>query len=170
MDVILKESKLVVFWANDPIKNLQVGWNTETHESYAYFEQLKAKVADKSIQVICIDPVKSKTLNYLGAAEHQYINPMTDVALMLAIAHTLVKENLHDQKFLDTYTLGFDQFLPYLQGKTEDKVEKTPEWAEKICGVPSDRIRELARLMARHRTQLIFGWAVQRQQHGEQPY
>ncbi len=95
---------------------------------------------------------------------------MTDVALMLAIAHTLVKENLHDQKFLDTYTLGFDQFLPYLQGKTEDKVEKTPEWAEKICGVPSDRIRELARLMARHRTQLIFGWAVQRQQHGEQPY
>ena len=169
-DVILKESKLVVFWANDPIKNLQVGWNTETHESYAYFEQLKQKVADKSIQVICIDPVKSKTLNYLGAAEHQYINPMTDVALMLAIAHTLVKENLHDQKFLDTYTLGFDQFLPYLQGKTEDKVEKTPEWAEKICGVPSDRIRELARLMARHRTQLIFGWAVQRQQHGEQPY
>ncbi len=66
-DVILQESKLVVFWANDPIKNLQVGWNTETHESYAYFEQLKAKVADKSIQVICIDPVKSKTLNYLGA-------------------------------------------------------------------------------------------------------
>jgi hypothetical protein len=34
--VILKESKLVVFWANDPVKNLQVGWNTETHESYAY--------------------------------------------------------------------------------------------------------------------------------------
>jgi len=169
-DVILKESKLVVFWANDPIKNLQVGWNTETHESYAYFEQLKAKVADKSIQVICIDPVKSKTLNYLGAAEHQYINPMTDVPLMLAIAHTLVKEGLHDQKFLDTYTLGFDQFLPYLEGKTEDKVEKTPEWAEQICGVPSDRIRELARLMAKHRTQLVFGWAVQRQQHGEQPY
>jgi len=95
---------------------------------------------------------------------------MTDVPLMLAIAHTLVKEGLHDQKFLDTYTLGFNQFLPYLQGKTEDKVEKTPEWAEKICGVPAERIRELARLMAKHRTQLIFGWAVQRQQHGEQPY
>jgi len=95
---------------------------------------------------------------------------MTDVPLMLAIAHTLVKEGLHDQKFLDTYTLGFDRFLPYLQGKTEDMVEKTPEWAEQICGVPAERIRELARLMARHRTQLIFGWAVQRQQHGEQPY
>ena len=40
---------------------------------------------------VCIDPVKSKTLNYLGAAEHQYINPMTDVPLPLAISHPLVK-------------------------------------------------------------------------------
>ena len=168
-EVILRESKLIVFWANDPIKNLQVGWNTETHEAYAYYEQLKEKVADKSIQVICLDPVKSKTQNYLKA-EHQYVNPMTDVPLMLAIAHTLVKEDLYDKKFLETYTLGFDRFLPYLEGKIEDQVEKTPEWAEAICGIPAERIRELARLMAKHRTQLIFGWAVQRQQHGEQPY
>ncbi len=168
-EVILRESKLIVFWANDPIKNLQVGWNTETHEAYAYYEQLKEKVADKSIQVICLDPVKSKTQNYLKA-EHQYVNPMTDVPLMLAIAHTLVKEDLYDKEFLETYTLGFDRFLPYLEGKIEDQIEKTPEWAAAICGIPAERIRELARLMAEHRTQLIFGWAVQRQQHGEQPY
>ena len=168
-DVILKESKVIVFWANDPIKNLQVGWNTETHEAYAYFEQLKAKVAKKEIQVICLDPVKSKTQNYLQC-EHQFINPMTDVAMMLAVAHTLWKEDLHDKKFLETYTLGFEEFLPYLKGETEDKVEKTPEWAAKICGISAQRIRELARLMAANRTQLVFGWSIQRQQHGEQPY
>lgn len=168
-ELILKESKTIIFWANDPIKNLQVGWNTETHESYAYFEQLKKKVAAKEIEVICVDPVKSKTQNYLGCA-HQYINPMTDVAMMLAIAHVLVKEDLYDKSFLKTHTLGFDRFLPYLQGKTEDKVEKTPEWAAAICGVSAQRIRQLARLMAKNRTQLIFGWAIQRQQHGEQPY
>ncbi|PWF21250.1 trimethylamine-N-oxide reductase TorA [Corticimicrobacter populi] len=168
-DVILNESKLIIFWANDPVKNLQVGWNTETHETYTYFEQLKQKIADKQIRVICMDPVKSKTQKYLDA-EHQPVNPMTDVALMLAIAHTLVKESLYDEQFLETYTVGFERFLPYLEGKTEDMVEKTPEWAEAICGVPADRIRELARLMAGNRTQLIFGWAVQRQQHGEQPY
>ena len=27
-DVILKGKQVVVFWANDPVKNLQVGWNT----------------------------------------------------------------------------------------------------------------------------------------------
>lgn len=168
-DIILKESKVIVLWASDLNKNLQVGWNTETHEAYAYLEQLKEKVANKEIQVISIDPVKSKTQNYLNC-DHQYVNPMTDVALMLALAHTLWKEDLYDKKFLELYTLGFEDFLPYLKGESEDMVEKTPEWAAPICGVSADRIRELARLFAKNRTQLIFGWAIQRQQHGEQPY
>ena len=38
-EIILKETENLIFWANDPIKNLQVGWNCETHEAYAYFEQ-----------------------------------------------------------------------------------------------------------------------------------
>ena len=60
--------------------------------------------------------------------------------------------------------------MPYVMGQAEDKVEKTPEWAAAICGVSANRIRQLARLMAKNRTQLIFGWSIQRQQHGEQPY
>lgn len=168
-DIILDETKLLVLWSNDPIKNLQNGWNTETHEGYEYLEQLKAKVADQSIRVICVDPVKSKTLNYLGC-EHQYINPQTDVAMLLAMAYTLVEEKRYDKAFLDTYTLGFEKFVPYLKGETIDMVEKTPEWAEAICGVPAADIRQLARDMAKQRTQIMVGWAVQRQQHGEQPY
>ena len=167
--LILENSKVIVMWANDPVKNLQVGWNTETHESYEYLEKLRTKVRNKEIEVICIDPVKSKTQNYLEC-DHQYVNPHTDVAFMLAIAHTLYTEKLYDKKFIDVYTLGFEEFIPYVMGKTEDKIERTPEWAEKICGIKADRIRELTRKMAKNRTQLIFGWAIQRQQHGEQPY
>ena len=168
-DVILEETKLLVLLANDPVKNLQVGWNTETHEAYEYLGQLKQKVADKAIRVISIDPVRTKTQNYLDC-EQLYINPMTDVSMLLAVAHTLWKEDLYDKKFIADYTLGFDEFVPYLKGETEDMVEKTPEWAAPICGVPAERIRELARLMAGNRTQIMVGWAIQRQQHGEQPY
>ena len=89
---------------------------------------------------------------------------------MLAIAHTLYTENLYDKAFLDVYTLGFEKFVPYLLGETEDKIAKTPEWAAPICGVSAEKIREFARMLAGKRTQLIFGWAIQRQQHGEQPY
>ncbi len=168
-DILLKESKFIVWWASDPIKNQQVGWNTETHEVYAYFAKLKEKIAKKEIEVLSIDPVRTKTRNYLNCA-HQYVNPLTDVPLMLAMAHTLYTENLYDKKFIDTYTLGFDRFLPYLLGKSEDNVEKTPEWASKICGVPAETIRNLARKMAKTRTMLMIGWAIQRHQHGEQPY
>ncbi|QFI39351.1 trimethylamine-N-oxide reductase TorA [Moritella marina ATCC 15381] len=167
--LILDNSKTIILWATDPVKNLQVGWNCETHDSFEYLEALKDKVAEKKIRVISVDPVKNKTQNFLGN-EHRYINPHTDVPFMLAVAHTMVKEDLHDQKFLDTYALGFDEFLKYVQGETEDKVEKTPEWASEICGVPAEEIRDFARLITNGRTQLLFGWSIQRQQHGEQPY
>ncbi|UXI02319.1 trimethylamine-N-oxide reductase TorA [Photobacterium sp. TY1-4] len=166
---ILANSKTIVFWANDPLKNTQVGWQCETHDSYRYYAQLKDKVASRAIRVICIDPVRSKTLNYLDC-EHFYVNPQTDVAFMLALAHTLYQEALYDKAFLSTYALGFDDFIPYVVGEGKDQVEKSPEWAEPICGVKADTIRQLARDLAGGRTQLIFGWAIQRQQHGEQPY
>ena len=166
--LILENSKTIILWSNDPYKNLQVGWNAETHESYAYLAELKEKVAKGEIRVISIDPVVTKTQQYLGC-EQLYVNPQTDVALMLGIAHEMVAKNLHDTKFIEGYSLGFDRFLPYIQGET-DGVEKTPEWAAEITGVSAEIIRDLAKVMTKSRTQMLMGWCIQRQQHGEQPY
>lgn len=166
--LILEESDTIVLWSNDPYKNLQVGWNAETHESYAYLAQLKEKVKQGKIRVISIDPVVTKTQEYLGC-EQLYVNPQTDVPLMLGIAHEMVTKNLHDTKFIEGYSLGFDDFLPYLMGES-DGVPKTPEWASTICGVSPEVIRDLAKVMTKGRTQMMMGWCIQRQQHGEQPY
>lgn len=166
--LILEESKTIILWSNDPYKNLQVGWNAETHESFAYLAQLKEKVKQGKIRVISIDPVVTKTQKYLGC-EQLYVNPQTDVALMLGIAHEMVTQGLHDKKFIDGYSLGFDRFLPYLLGES-DGAAKTPEWASNISGVTPEIIRDLAKVMTQGRTQLMMGWCIQRQQHGEQPY
>ncbi|MGI9894132.1 trimethylamine-N-oxide reductase TorA [Vibrio natriegens] len=166
---ILDNSDNIVLWANDPVKNLQVGWNCETHESFKYLEQLKEKVAKGEINVLSVDPVKNKTQRYLEN-DHLYINPMTDVAFMLAVAHVLYNEELYDKKFIETYCLGFEEFIQYVQGQTKDKTEKTPEWAAAICGVKADKIREFARMLVNGRTQILMGWCIQRQEHGEQPY
>ncbi|EKA3118335.1 trimethylamine-N-oxide reductase TorA [Vibrio alginolyticus] len=166
---ILENSDNIVLWANDPVKNLQVGWNCETHESFKYLAQLKEKVAKGEINVLSVDPVRNKTQRYLEN-DHLYINPLTDVAFMLAVAHVLYNEDLYDKKFIDTYCLGFEEFIQYVQGKTKDKVEKTPEWAAAICGVKADKIREFARMLVSGRTQILMGWCIQRQEHGEQPY
>ncbi|MBD1564765.1 trimethylamine-N-oxide reductase TorA [Vibrio sp. SA48] len=166
---ILENSDNIVLWATDPVKNLQVGWNCETHQSFPYLEQLKEKVAKGEINVLSVDPVKNKTQRFLEN-DHLYINPQTDVAFMLAVAHVLYNEDLYDKEFIKTYCLGFDTFIQYVQGETKDKVVKTPEWAAEICGVNAEKIREFARMLVNGRTQLLFGWCIQRQEHGEQPY
>ncbi len=167
--VIMENTDTLVFWASDPVKNLQVGWQCETHESLEYFDALRDKIANGEMRVISVDPVRSKTQNHIGC-EQIYVNPQTDVTMMLAIAHTLYTEDLHDKEFLDVYALGFDQFIAYVMGEDDEGVERTPEWAAEICGVAPDKIREFARLLAEGRTQFMFGWSIQRQQHGEQPY
>jgi trimethylamine-N-oxide reductase (cytochrome c) len=88
---------------------------------------------------------------------------------MLGIAHEMITSKLHDEKFIEGYSLGFDRFVPYILGES-DSVAKTPEWASKITGVSPEIIRDLAKVMTKGRTQIMMGWCIQRQQHGEQPY
>ncbi len=162
--VIVDKSDLVVFWGADPMLTNQIAWTIADHDGYIGMKALKA--AGK--KVICIDPVKTETCNYFNA-EWIAPRPQTDVAMMLGIAHTLLAEKLHDEKFLKTYTTGFEKFQPYLMGET-DKTPKTAEWASAICGVPADVIKELARRFAKNRTMLASGWSMQRQHHGEQAH
>ena len=46
---------------------------------------------------------------------------MIDTAMILALCHVLLTENLHDRKFLDRCTVGFDKFAPSLADKTPEK-------------------------------------------------
>ncbi len=159
---IIEHTDTVILWGADLLKNNQIGWDPPDHYAYNAIKKLK----EKGTKVISIDPRITDTAEYLKA-EWIPIRPNTDVAMMLAIAHTLYTEKLYDKAFIEKYTVGFDKFLPYLLGKT-DGVEKTPEWASKITKVPAETIKNLARRMAKGRTMIMSGWAIQRQDHGEQ--
>jgi len=98
-----------------------------------------------------------------GEVEWLAIRPNTDAAMILALCHVLLTENLYNREFLDRCTVGFDKFAPSLK-------DKTPEWAEKITGIPASRIRALAREMAATRTTVNINWSLQRSHHGEQPF
>lgn len=162
--VVVRDSKLVVIWGADPMVTNQIGWVVPDHGAYEGMKALK----EAGTKVIVIDPVRTETAKFLNA-EWIAPRPQSDVAIMLAIAHTLYTEKLHDQKFLDTYCVGFDQFLPYLLGET-DKTPKTAEWAAHISGLEPELIKRLARDFAKNRTMLMSGFGMQRQQHGEQPH
>ena len=67
------------------------------------------------------------------------------------------------------WTEGFENFLPYLLGKT-DGIEKNAKWAANICEISSEEIINLARDMASKRTMISVSWSLTRQDHGEQPF
>jgi trimethylamine-N-oxide reductase (cytochrome c) len=161
--VVVDNTELMVFWGADPLVTCQCDYTVAEHHAYEGMKALKAK----GTKVICIDPVKTDTAEFFGA-EWITPRPQTDVAMMLGIAHTLVIEKLHDEKFLKEYATGFDKFLPYLMGDAEDKTSKSAEWAAAICDVPADTIKDLARRFAKNRTMIAAGWSLQRQQYGEQ--
>lgn len=162
--VVVESTDVLVVWGGDPVKTNQIDWLVADHDSYGYMEEFK-KTGKK---VICIDPLKSKTAEFFDA-EWVQVKPQTDVALMLGMAHTLYVEELYDADFMEEYTTGFEKFLPYLTGEA-DGTPKSAEWASDICGVPTAKIKELARLFMSNRTMLSSGWSMQRQHHGEQPH
>ena len=106
----MMHSKLILLWGWDPARMIS-GTDTMYH---------LIKARENGAKVIAIDP--------------RY--PGTDTAMMVAMAYVMITENLHDQAFLDQYTIGFDKYKDYVLGK-EDGVAKTPAWAEAITRVPA---------------------------------
>ncbi|MBF9031063.1 molybdopterin-dependent oxidoreductase [Rhodobacterales bacterium HKCCE3408] len=130
---------------------------TATHEVEHWLGRLKARVVN-------VSPQRS---DYPGA-DWLAIRPNTDVALMLALAHTLLTEGLHDETFLATRTSGWPEFRAYLDGSADGQA-KTADWAAPVTDIGADTIRDLARTMAANRTMIALPWGLQRADHGEQP-
>ena len=66
-----------------------------------------------------------------------------------------------------TYCTGYDRSSATCWAPTTAS-PKSPEWASKICGLPADTLRALARRMAAGRTLVTVSWSLQRVRHGEQ--
>ncbi|NML46743.1 molybdopterin-dependent oxidoreductase [Ramlibacter sp. G-1-2-2] len=163
-NVLEQHCKLFVAFGGSPAKNGQVNPGLVGQHMVRIGLQ---KMQQAGTRFINISP-ENTNLETGGEVEWIPIRPNTDTAMLLAIAHTLYTEGLHDSGFLARYSVGFDQFLPYLLG-TSDGVAKTAEWAERITGVPAQRTRLLARELAGTRSVVTMTWALQRAHHGEQP-
>ena len=153
----LPGARLIIMWGSNPANNLYGESNP--------FRLMQAKEA--GARIICIDPRYTDSAA-VYADEWIPIIPGTDTAMLIAMAHVMITESLHDQGFLDTFTVGFNRFREYVLG-IEDGIAKTPAWAEAITGVPAVTIERLAREYAITKAAaLIIGWGPGRTAYGEQ--
>jgi biotin/methionine sulfoxide reductase len=160
-----KHCQLFVAFGGVSAKNVQVNsGGVSQHETRLSL----CRLAKAGVAFVNVSPVR-EDLGEVPGAEWLPIRPNTDTAVMLALAHVLVAENLHDRNFLERNCVGFERFVPYLLGNT-DGVPKTPEWAAAIADVDAARLRILARRMAASRTFVNASWSLQRADHGEQPF
>ena len=162
---VAEHTELVVAFGGLPIKNAQIGMGGVTRHTQAS-DMIYAR--EQGVRFVNLSPIREDAIDVLDAT-WLALRPNTDVALMLALAHTLLDESLHDEKFLETYSVGFETFSRYLQG-LDDGVEKNAEWVAYITEISADDIKQLARDMAASRTIISLSWSLTRQDHGEQPF
>ena len=113
---------------------LAVGTNTtETHPVLA--TRVK-EVVRKGAKLIVADPRRIDLADH--ATRWLRLRIGTDTALFNAMARVIIEEGLESRDFIDRHTEGFEEFRKSVQ-------EFTPEYAEKITGVPAAEIVAAAR-------------------------
>jgi anaerobic selenocysteine-containing dehydrogenase len=91
-------------------------------------------------KVVVINPRYSVTA--AKADEWIPINPGTDGALAMAIAHVIISEELYDKTFVHHWTAGFDLYRKWVLSQYSPKV------VSKITGIPPEAIQRIAREFA----------------------
>jgi formate dehydrogenase major subunit len=112
----------------------------------------------RGTKLILADPRRSDLARH--ATHYLQFKPDTDVALLNAMMHVIVHEDLVDPAFIAERTEGFDALRKNLEGFS-------PEAMAPLCGIPAGTIREVARLYATSKASMIlWGMGISQHIHG----
>jgi anaerobic selenocysteine-containing dehydrogenase len=111
-------------------------WGTNTRLTNRHLWPTIEAARNDGARVVVIDPVRTITAD----AADEFIQPLpgTDIALMLALMHVLIRDDLIDSAWVTAHTLGFDELRAHV-------AEWTPERAAAVGGLEPGMIERLAR-------------------------
>ncbi|HID21232.1 MAG TPA: nitrate reductase, partial [Planctomycetaceae bacterium] len=93
----------------------------------------------RGCQLVVVDPRFSTAA---GKARYWLpIKPGTDIALLLAWMHVMIREGRYDADYIRKHAIGFDKLKEHVK-------DKTPAWAYAITGIRPELIVETARFIA----------------------
>ena len=105
--------------------------------------------------LVVIDPRRIELAN---AADHfLQFKPDSDVALLNAMLFTVIEEQLIDEEFIRQRTTDFELIK-------QNVADYSPENMASVCGIPAQKIRQVARLYAQAKNAIIF-WGMGISQH-----
>ena len=122
------------------------------------FWRLKMALEKRKFPVIVVDP--RVTMFAQMADIHLPITPGTDVVLLNALAHVILKEGLEDRAYIEAHTSGYAEFAELV-------AQYDPVTASKICGIDEDTIRHVARVYAKAGAAMsIWTMGINQSTHG----
>ena len=128
---------------------------TENHPVAATYLKRAAK---RGAKLVVMDPRKQGLSKH---AEHNLqFKAGTDVAMLNAMLHTIIEEDLYDEQYVQGQTEGFEQLKESIK-------DFSPEKMEAVCGIKAETLKEVARLYATSEKSIIFwGMGVSQHVHG----
>ncbi len=134
-----------------------IGSNTK--ENHPIVAQRMLKAVRRGATLIVADPRRVPLVRFAGIWMQQ--RPGTDVALLNGMMHVILAEGLTDRAFIEEKTEGFDDDFRRTIG------EYTPEAAEKITGVPKEKIVQAARTYGNgKRAGIYYTMGITQHSHG----
>ncbi|MEC9224284.1 MAG: molybdopterin-dependent oxidoreductase, partial [Actinomycetota bacterium] len=123
----IEHSRLIVLW----------GTNTRLTNRHLWPTIEKARAA--GARLVVIDPVKTITADAVDGDDDYFLQPLpgTDIALMLAVMHIIIRDDLVDDEWVSKHTLGFNELSTHV-------ATRTPEWAAAITGLSVADIERFA--------------------------
>jgi anaerobic selenocysteine-containing dehydrogenase len=103
---------------------------------------------DNQMKIVTFDVRLSNTAGF--SDEWIPVFPATDGAVALAMGHVILRDDLQDSDFINTWTnVTVDELKEHYK-------QYTPEWAEKLSGVPAATIERIAREFATTKPATLF--------------
>ncbi len=133
-----------------------IGANPTSNHPVAatFFKQ----VAKQGTTLILMDPRRTQLQRY--ATHTLQFKPGTDVAMLNALLHTIVKEELYDQQYVNQNTEGFESLCKHIH-------DFSPENMQSICGIDAETLKTVARKYATSKASIIFwGMGISQHVHG----
>ncbi len=117
---------------------------TDGHPVFA--SRLKKRLR-KGAKLIVVDPRRTDIVEspHIKAQHHLALTPGTNVAIVTALAHTIVTEGLFDEAFIRE-RCDWDEFQDYAEFVSQP--QNSPEAVQLLTGVAAEEVRAAARLYA----------------------
>ncbi|MFO0694978.1 MAG: nitrate reductase [Polyangiales bacterium] len=100
--------------------------------------------------IVVVDPRRTETA--MAATMHLAPQPKTDLALLYALGHVLVREGWIDRGYVDAHTVGFEEYAKHV-------ARFSPESVSATTGIPAGTIERLARILHEGK-RVSFWWTM----------